>query len=110
MKYIITENTLKNSIEKYLKQTFPEIISVVFNTKKVYLASGEDKTILRNVIEIVVDPFNIMSGNPEKYERKKIRELKSEIWESLDTMFSLGFSEYGSDWEMKLLMIKLEEI
>lgn len=110
MKYIITENTLKSSIERFLKQAFPEIISVNFKTTKVMLASGESKIISRNVIEIIVDPFNIMSGNPEKYIYKKVKDLKGRIWETLDTMFSLGLEEYGSEWGIKILTIKLEEI
>lgn len=109
MKYIITENTLKSSIERYLMSSFPEIISVDFKSKKVLLASDNDRIITRQVIDIVADPYNVRGGN-KKFVYAEAKQLKSRIWNSIDTMFSLGFENYGSEWEMKFSVIKLEEM
>lgn len=109
MKYIITENTLRNSIERFLKESFPEIISVNFKEKKVLLASDRDRIITRRVIDIIADPYGVRDGNT-KFVYKDAKELKSRIWNSLDTMFSLGFEKYGSEWEMNYSVIKIEEM
>lgn len=107
MKYIITENNLKNSIEKYLKDSFPEIVSVNFRVKSVMLASDNSRIIKRNVIEVIADPFNAREGD-KTYIYSEAKKLKSKIWDSLEGMFGLGFEEYGSDWEMKYFIIKIE--
>ena len=109
MKYVITENNFKNSIEKYLKESFPEIISVNFKTKSVFLASDNGRTISRNVIEIIADPFNAREGN-KKYTYSVAKKLKSRIWGSIDSLFGLGFEEYGSDWDMEYFIIKIESM
>lgn len=109
MKYIITENNLKKSIAQYLKESFPEIISVNFRTKSVMLASDGGRRIERNVIEVVADPFNAREGN-RLYNYSEAKKLKSRIWDSLNSMFGLGFEEYGSDWEMSYFIIKIESM
>lgn len=109
MKYIITENNLKKSIEQYLKESFPEIISVNFRTKSVMLASDGGRRIERNVIEIIADPFNAREGF-KLYDYSEAKKLKSRIWNSLDSMFGLGFEEYGSDWEMDYFIIKIQSM
>lgn len=109
MKYIITENNLKKSIEQYLKESFPEIISVNFRTKPVMLASDNGRVINRNVIEVIADPFNAREAN-KIYIYSDAKKLKSRIWDSLNSMFGLGFEEYGSDWEMKYFIIKIESM
>ena len=109
MKYIITENSLKKSIAQYLKESFPEIISVNFRTKSVMLASDGGRRIERNVIEVVADPFNAREGN-RLYNYSEAKKLKSRIWDSLNSMFGLGFEEYGSDWEMSYFIIKIESM
>lgn len=109
MKYIITENNLKKSIEQYLKESFPEIISVNFRTKSVMLASDGGRRIERNVIEIIADPFNAREGF-KLYNYSEAKKLKSRIWDSLNSMFGLGFEEYGSDWDMDYFIIKIESM
>jgi len=109
MKYVITENNLKNSIEQYLKESFPEIISVNFRTKSVMLASDNGRRLERNVIEVIADPFNAREGN-KNYIYSEAKKLKSRIWDSLNNIFGLGFEEYGSDWEMKYFIIKIESM
>lgn len=110
MKYIITENTLKHTIEKHLKESFPEIISVNFRTKPVLLASN-GRTIERNVVEIIADPYNATEGN--KYsiqDYSKAKKLKTRIWDRLDGLFGLGLGEYGTNWEMQYFVIKIESM
>jgi hypothetical protein len=109
MKYIITENNLKNSIEQYLKDSFPEIVSINFKTKSVMLASDNGRTITRNVIEVVADPFNAREGN-KTYTYSEAKKLKSRIWGSIDGLFGLGLEEYGSDWDMEYFIIKIESM
>ena len=109
MKYVITENTLKHSIERYLKESFPEIVSVNFRTKSVWLASDGGRRIERNVIEIIADPFNTRESN-RLYNYSDAKKLKSRIWNSLDSMFGLGFEEYGSEWDMDYFIMKIESM
>lgn len=112
MKYIITENTLKHTIEKHLKESFPEIMSVNFRTKSVFLASdGDGRTIERNVIEIIADPYNATEGNKSSLlDYSKAKKLKTRIWDRLDGLFGLGLGEYGSNWEMQYFVIKIESM
>jgi len=109
MKYVITKNTLKHSIERYLKESFPEIVSVNFKTKSVLLASDGGRKIERNVIEVIADPFNAREFN-KLYNYSDAKKLKSKIWNSLDSIFGLGFEEYGSEWDMDYFIIKIEKM
>lgn len=111
MKYIITENNLKNTIEQYLKESFPEIISVNYRTKSVMLASDGGRTIERAVIEIIADPYNTMEGKKSTLmDYSKAKKLKTRIWDRLDGLFGLGLGEYGSNWEMQYYIIKIESM
>lgn len=115
MKYIISESNLQNSIDKFLKSSYPEVISVKFRKKTVYLASLDDpRSHERTEIVVVLDPLGITEGVPSNnfrgYVKNKGVELKREIWRTLDNMFALGLEEYGSDWDLSVFIVNLEQI
>jgi hypothetical protein len=63
---------------------------------------------------VVLDPLGITEGVPSNnfrgYVKNKGVELKREIWRTLDNMFALGLEEYGSDWDLSVFIINLEQI
>jgi hypothetical protein len=109
MKYIINESRLNNAIEKFLKKNYDFIVSVSFHEKSVWLAS-EDRGHTATVITIIVDPYKILEGNTKGQFKQYNREIRRDIWNRLNTFFSLGFDKYGSDWDIEVYGIKLEPI
>ena len=108
MKYIITESKMEMFIETFLKKNFDEVIYVKFERVRVYLAS-DDRDIERTKIRVLIDPEGILKGNlnPNKAHFAGY-DLKKEIWQTINSMFSLNVEEYGSDWdiEFKTLSVK----
>jgi len=112
MKYLLTESRLQNLIEIYIRENFSDlnIISVSFRKQNVTLASDGGRSITRNVIVIVIDPFNRGSGNLEERHKAYNYGIRREIFNSIDNMFSLKMSEYGSEWELEVYGLKIVEV
>lgn len=108
MKYLITEDRLEGAIERFIKSSFPEVITVSFDTKPVMLASRNDEIIQRKTIEITMDPHNILTGG-KSVNYDVVAKLKGSIKVGLDTMFGLGLQEYGSKWEVRTYVLKRVE-
>lgn len=109
MKYLITEDRLEGAIERFIKSSFPEVITVSFDTKPVMLASRNDEIIQRKTIEITMDPHNILTGGKSvKYD--VVANLKGSIKVGLDTMFGLGLQEYGSRWEVRIYVLNRVQV
>jgi|LauGreDrversion4_2_1035121.scaffolds.fasta_scaffold288410_2 hypothetical protein len=104
MKYLITESSLNGLIETFLKKKFDDIVDIKFVKRQVYLAS-DNETIERTVIQVLVDPYEILQGNFEANTMRLIGKLKSDIWETLDKFFSLKLKEYGSKWEVEIFIL-----
>lgn len=98
---------IKSSIEKFLMSSFDEVVFVKFRDKKVYLAS-DDIILVRTSIQVVADPNKILEGNLNMGFLN--HELKSEIWNLLDTMFKLDLTTYGSEWDVEVYGIELTKI
>ena len=107
MKYLITENKIKNVIERFIRDSFDEVINVKFVKKKVFLAS-EDRTIESTEIQILLDPEGILKGNfnPNKGSWAA-DDVKRKIWRTLNSMFSLKIEEYGSPWDIKFIVLSV---
>lgn len=108
MKYIISENKIKQTIESFIK-SYPNVVSVNFRPISVWLAS-EDKSHERTLITVVLDPHKILEGNIDTKSVGPSNKLKVEIWRDLNNYFSLGFDRYGSDWDIEFLEIELKKI
>jgi len=109
MKYIITESKLNKTIESFIRKTYPEVVSVSFNKKTVWLAS-EDRANSVTLISIIVDPHKILEGNISGSFQGYDRDIRRNIWNTLNSFFSLGFDKYGSDWDIEVFGIKLHVI
>lgn len=108
MKYILTENKLNSSIEKFILQTFPFVVSVHFVKKGVWLAS-EDRRIEQTLIKVITDPNKVLEGNVGE-NNKRFYGLRADIWNSINPLFNLKLEEYGSNWDLNVFMIKAERI
>jgi hypothetical protein len=109
MKYILTESRLNNTIENYLVSNYDYIVSVSFQRRGVWLAS-EDRRIERTVIVVIVDPHKVLQGNLEGEFNGYNSDIRSNIWRNLNEFFSLGFDEYGSEWDIEVYGVKLVTI
>jgi hypothetical protein len=109
MKYILTESRLNNTIENYLVSNYDYIVSVSFQRRGVWLAS-EDRRIERTVIVVIVDPHKVLEGNLEGEFNGYNSDIRSNIWRNLNEFFSLGFDEYGSEWDIEVYGVKLVTI
>lgn len=109
MKYLITEDRLEGAIERFIKNSFPEVITVSFDTKPVMLASRDNEIIQRKVIEITMDPHNVLTGG-DAVMYDVVAKLKGSIKVGLDSMFGLGLQEYGSKWEVRIYALKRVEV
>lgn len=93
MKYIITESKLNNAIESYIVRTFPQVYKVELREKKVMLGSTKGNPVKNvTVIHIVID-------NTEKMGMVELSELKNNIIDNVNSMFSLGWPKYDGDWD-----------
>jgi hypothetical protein len=108
MKYLITESKIESTIESFLKSSFDEVVDVKFNKVSRNLAYDEGKRIEVNIIEILIDPEGILKGNfnPKK-EHYVGEDLKIEIWQTINSMFSLNMEKYGSDWDIEFLILSI---
>ena len=107
MKYIITESKLGNTIGKYLKMRFSYVKGVKYKT---YPIKKSDGTIIdKNILEIVIDPYGVAEGNTDS-RWGYLKEFKQEIIEELNKTFKLRLYEYGTEWEVLVLGVRLEVV
>ena len=108
MKYLITESKIESTIESFLKSSFDEVVDVKFNKVSRNLAYDEGKRIEVNIIEILIDPEGILKGNfnPKK-EYYVGEDLKIEIWQTINSMFSLNMEKYNSEWDIEFLILSI---
>lgn len=109
MKYLITEERMEGAIDEFLKRSFPEVIVVSFKTKSVMLGSRDNEIIQRKVIQVTMDPHNIITGG-KAVNYTNILNLKKSIRDGLDAMFGLGLNEYGSKWGVVVYSITRVEV
>ena len=108
MKYLITESRIESAIESFLKSSFDEVVGVNFKKITKMLAYDDGKRIEVNVIEILIDPEGILKGNfnPKK-EYYVGEDLKIEIWQTINSMFSLNMEKYASEWDIEFLILSI---
>lgn len=109
MKYLITESRINGVIKEYLESKYDYIVSVSFDKKPVWLA-GEDRGHDVNIIYVIVDPHKILEGNINGAFKGYDNDIRREIWNDLNSFFSLEFDKYGSDWDIEVYGIKLNRI
>ena len=108
MKYLITESKIESTIESFLKSSFDEVVGVKFNKVDRILAYDDGKRIEVNIIEILIDPEGILKGNFNPKKGYYVGEdLKIEIWQTINSMFSLNMEKYGSKWDIEFLILSI---
>lgn len=92
MKILITENRLYNTLEKYILEGYPEVESVTFTTKNVYLGDGDKSEIRTIQTNIIVLGF--INGQMSISPTSLLRHVRVDI----NRMFGLRIGESGSNW------------
>ena len=110
MKHIITESRLNQTIKQYLESNYDYVVSVSFNKKNVLSAGQGYRVRSVTLISIIVDPHKILEGNISGSFQGYDRDIRRNIWNTLNSFFSLGFDKYGSDWDIEVFGIKLHVI
>jgi hypothetical protein len=107
MKYLITESKIESTIESFLKSSFDEVVDVKFNKVSRNLAY-EGKRIEVSIIEILIDPEGILKGNFNPKKGQFVGDdLKIEIWQTINSMFSLNMEKYASEWDIEFLILSI---
>ena len=109
MKYLITESKLNKTIESFIRKNYPEVVSVSFDKKPVWLAS-ENRAHDVTIIYVIVDPHKILEGNINGAFKGYNNDIRRDIWNTLNSFFNLEFDKYGSDWDIEVYGIKLNRI
>jgi len=108
MKYLITESKIESTIESFLKSSFDEVVGVKFNKVSRNLAYDEGKRIEVNIIEILIDPEGILKGNFNPNRGDFVGDdLKIQIWQTINSMFSLNMEKYGSEWDIEFFILSI---
>lgn len=81
MKVIITESQLNSTIEKLIRGVNKDVLSVNFGVKKQAVVDVDDKVkgmsyYDKTIIEIVLDPHNILGGNIHYVDSTKYIPLR----------------------------------
>ena len=110
MKYLITESKLNKTIESFIRKNYPEVVSVSFDKKPVWLAS-ENRAHDVTIIYVIVDPHKILEGNISGgFKKYYDSDMRRDIWNTVNSFFSLGFDKYGSDWDIEIYGLTLNRI
>jgi len=70
--------------------------------------ASDDREIERNKIQVLIDPQGILKGNFNLNVSKGNfigYDLKKDIWQTVNSMFSLNMEEYGSDWDIEFFVL-----
>ena len=107
MKYLITESKLESYIEKFLKDSFSDVVYVKFKKIRTYLAS-DNISIDAIRIQILIDPEGILNGNFNPNKGHWVGDdLKRNIWQTINSMFGLRMEEYGSGWDIEFKVLSV---
>lgn len=116
MKYIITESKRKESIEKFLKSKYPEVLSVSFKTKTVKFYGGDEVqggTIQRTTILILLDTLGVTDGDFDilSYEtgskKETNRSITRKIFDDLKDWFGINPMEFASPWGLEFYKLSI---
>lgn len=107
MKYIITESKMNNMIKDYILK-YHDVMDVDFETKRVHLGSGPNEKGETSVEQKVIVVYINNIKNDKNYG--ELKSIKSDIYSSLEGLFGIDFSAYGSEWDLNVYQVKREEL
>lgn len=114
MKIILTERQLNNTIEKTLKQLYPDIVSVSFKETPVKYFGGKEGGVgeyNRIDIMIVVDLGNVLKGNI--YNPKNIfdeKDIKKDILNTLKTYMNIDGDKFKAPYGVQIYTLTTTSI
>ena len=108
MKVIITESQMNNTIEKLIRSVNKNVVSVQFSDEK-QAAWDSDTTKLihydKTIIEIVLDPHNILGGNIHTVKDYEYLQLRKEIQKTLKRFLNIDQTKFMSPYEIEFYVI-----
>ena len=97
MKYIITEGRMINMIKEYILKNY-DVVDVVFDIKRVHLASGPNKKGETSVVQTTIEIYINNIKNTKTFI--DLRNIKISIMFTLEQLFGIDFRTYGSEWDL----------
>lgn len=116
MRYTITESKWKESIEKFLKAKYPEVLSVSFKTKTVKFYGGDEVkggTIQRTTIIILLDTLGVTDGDFDilayqtGLKEQSPKPLTRKIFDDLKDWFGINPMEFASPWGLEFYKLSI---
>lgn len=97
MKYIITEGRMINMIKEYILKNY-DVVDVVFDIKRVHLASGPNKKGETSVVQTTIEIYINNIKNTKTFV--DLQNIKTGIMFNLEQLFGIDFRTYGSEWDL----------
>lgn len=98
---------MKDSIEKLIKRSVPNIVSVNFKTRPVVSYGKDLKKYEQTVIEVVIDPGSVFEGNTYAVEGNRFayQHLYSRIRGDLKTYLNIDINDFASEYDLRLFIV-----
>lgn len=98
---------MKDSIEKLIKRSLPNIVSVNFKTRPLVSYSKVLDEYEQTVIEVVIDPGNVFEGKTYAVEGNRFayQHLYSQIRGDLKTYLNIDLDDFGSEYDLRLFIV-----
>lgn len=119
MKYIITESKRNETIEKFLKAKYPEVLSVSFKNSTVKFYGGDEAqggTVQRTTIIILLDTLGVTDGDFDiltyktGLKEQTFKPLTRKIFDDLNDWFGINPMEFASPWGLEFYRLSIEGI
>jgi len=105
MKYLLTESKINDLIKRFALKSFPEVSDVFFTTKSIMLGSTEGRPVIeQTIINVVINNSN------NEITKQQLSKLEQSIVNSINEMFSLEHSNYGSEWDFRIYQLAVCQI
>ena len=98
---------MKDSIEKLIKRSLPNIVSVNFKTRPLVSYSKVLDEYEQTVIEVVADPGIVFEGKTYAVEGNRFvyQGLYSRIRGDLKTYLNIDLDDFGSEYDLRLFIV-----
>ena len=105
MKYLLTESKINDLIKRFALKSFPEVSDVFFTTKSIMLGSTKGRPVIeQTIINVVINNSN------NEITKQQLSKLEQSIVNSINEMFSLEHSNYGSGWDFRIYQLAVCQI
>jgi hypothetical protein len=108
MKVLLKESQLNNAIERLIKNVNKDVVSVQFSDEKQAAWDSDTKKLIhydKTIIEIVLDPHNILGGNIHTVNSVEYLQLRREIQKTLKRFLNIDQTKFMSPYEIEFYVI-----